>query len=154
METNEEKDRRVAENHDRRAATHEPPPTMDGPVILETAVRIVEGRAKQEQSRGNPTTHDDLMLVSRALTLRAEMGKAKYGTYLRANNGRNALVDLYQELLDALMYSQQCMEELNIFIAKDYLEAPPINLLLGAGCFDGLLSMTARVAGQIAKADA
>ena len=42
---------------------------------------------------------------------RAEIGKEKYGTYLRANNGRDALWDLYQELLDGVMYIRQLIIE-------------------------------------------
>lgn len=38
---------------------------------------------------------------------RAELGKDRYGTYLMSHNGRNALLDLYQELLDAVMYATQ-----------------------------------------------
>lgn len=45
------------------------------------------------------------------LQARAEMGKKKYGERLRAFNGRNALLDLYQELLDACNYSRQFKEE-------------------------------------------
>lgn len=40
-------------------------------------------------------------LVIADMRERNEIGKAKYGTPLQANNGRRALVDLYQELLDA-----------------------------------------------------
>jgi hypothetical protein len=42
---------------------------------------------------------------------RSEMGKAKYGTTLRTFNGRDALVDLYQELLDAVKYCKQAILE-------------------------------------------
>lgn len=45
---------------------------------------------------------------------RAEMGKKKYGTYLETHNGRNALVDAYQEAMDLVMYlKQRLMEEEN-----------------------------------------
>lgn len=42
---------------------------------------------------------------------RKEMGKEKYGTYLRAFNGRNALVDAYQEVLDLAVYLRQLIIE-------------------------------------------
>jgi hypothetical protein len=42
---------------------------------------------------------------------RKAAGIAKYGVALQANNGRNALVDLYQELLDAVVYTRQEIEE-------------------------------------------
>ena len=42
---------------------------------------------------------------------RAEMGKAQYGTYLETQNGRDALVDAYQEALDLCMYLKQTIME-------------------------------------------
>jgi hypothetical protein len=39
------------------------------------------------------------------------MGKKKYGVPLRANNGRDALQDLYEELIDATQYIKQEMVE-------------------------------------------
>jgi hypothetical protein len=42
---------------------------------------------------------------------RAEFGKKKYGKYLQSNNGRNALVDLYQELMDGSLYVKQALVE-------------------------------------------
>jgi hypothetical protein len=47
------------------------------------------------------------------ITKRAEMGVNKYGTLLRAKNGRDALNDLYQELLDSVMYLKQVLMELD-----------------------------------------
>lgn len=38
---------------------------------------------------------------------RVEMGKIKYGTPLKTQNGRDALYDCYQELIDALLYIRQ-----------------------------------------------
>jgi hypothetical protein len=38
---------------------------------------------------------------------RHELGVKKYGVALQVNNGRDALVDAYQESLDLLVYSQQ-----------------------------------------------
>ena len=38
---------------------------------------------------------------------RNEFGKAKYGTPLQANNGRNALKDAYEEVLDLAVYLKQ-----------------------------------------------
>lgn len=45
------------------------------------------------------------------LQARADWGLAKYQTYLHTNNGRDAMVDLYQELLDAVMYIKQALLE-------------------------------------------
>lgn len=75
----------VGETVKRSAARHEPPPTGDGEVIID--------------------------LVEKDLRERAEVGKNKYGTYLRADNGRDALMDAYQEALDLAMYLRQAMFE-------------------------------------------
>lgn len=50
-------------------------------------------------------------LVLKDLKDRAEVGLAKYKTYLRADNGRDALVDAYQEAMDLVMYLRQAIEE-------------------------------------------
>ena len=42
---------------------------------------------------------------------RAEMGKKKYGVHLQAGNGRDALQDLYEELMDAVLYAKQAIIE-------------------------------------------
>lgn len=50
--------------------------------------------------------------VMKDLATRREAGTKKYGTELLTNNGRNALVDAYQEALDLVMYlKQQLMED-------------------------------------------
>ena len=65
--------------------------------------------AKQAAPKGsgNPI----LGMVLADLTNRALEGADKYGEPLKAHNGRNALWDLYQELLDAAMYIRQAIEE-------------------------------------------
>ena len=50
-------------------------------------------------------------MVLADLTNRALEGKLKYGEPLLAGNGRDALQDLYEELLDAAMYIKQAMVE-------------------------------------------
>lgn len=42
---------------------------------------------------------------------RDQIGRKKYGTPLQSFNGRDALVDLYQELLDAVVYLRQVIYE-------------------------------------------
>lgn len=61
-----------------------------------------------------PKPNDSLpiiALVMKDLAVRGEFGKQKYGTYLQANNGRDPLLDLYYELLDATCYARQMIEE-------------------------------------------
>lgn len=42
---------------------------------------------------------------------RRRIGEARYGTALQAHNGRDPLVDAYQEALDLCMYLRQEIEE-------------------------------------------
>jgi len=42
---------------------------------------------------------------------RAELGRERYGTYLKTHNGRDALVDAYQEALDLACYLKQAIME-------------------------------------------
>jgi hypothetical protein len=48
-----------------------------------------------------------LLAVLSDLKERADVGKEKYGIYLKTNNGRDALWDAYQEALDLVMYLRQ-----------------------------------------------
>jgi hypothetical protein len=49
---------------------------------------------------------------------RHELGMERYGTPLQAFNGRRALVDHYQELLDGLVYARQEIEERRRFAQR------------------------------------
>lgn len=53
---------------------------------------------------------DSALLVA-DMRARHELGMRKYGQPLQAGNGRSALRDLYDELLDAVAYARQCVEE-------------------------------------------
>lgn len=50
-------------------------------------------------------------LVIQDLRKRDEFGRKKYGESLKSHNGRNALLDAYQEALDLCMYLRQTLEE-------------------------------------------
>jgi len=67
------------------AATPQPHPTGEGQVVIEHVIQGLEARA--------------------------EFGLKKYGTLLRTSNGRDALVDAYQEALDLVMYLAQAIME-------------------------------------------
>jgi len=61
-----------------------------------------------------PIPHGDIEiapLVQKDIAERAKVGCKKYGEFLKANNGRNALWDAYQEALDLCMYLRQKIEE-------------------------------------------
>jgi len=54
---------------------------------------------------------DIVELVKNDLECRAILGARKYGERLKPHNGRDALVDAYQEALDLCMYLRQEIEE-------------------------------------------
>lgn len=62
-----------------------------------------------------PTTQNNTAaiwdLVIEDMKARDRTGRERYKTPLQAFNGRNALVDLYQEILDAAVYARQAIEE-------------------------------------------
>jgi len=51
------------------------------------------------------------ILVVKDMEERNAMGTEKHGTPLQAFNGRDALIDAYQEVLDAAVYLRQAIEE-------------------------------------------
>lgn len=59
----------------------------------------------------NPDIND---IVIKEFRLRKKMGIKKYGVALKANNGRDALEDLKEELMDAVLYVTQMIEEFKI----------------------------------------
>ena len=50
-------------------------------------------------------------LVIQDLKDRDVMGRKKYGESLTSHNGRNSLMDAYQEALDLCMYLRQAIDE-------------------------------------------
>lgn len=53
-------------------------------------------------------------LVIEDMKARDSLGRERYGTPLQTNNGRDALVDAYQEVLDFAVYIRQEIEERKI----------------------------------------
>lgn len=110
-------DRRAGSER-RLAISSQTPPTGDGAIVLHDVV------AKIDQWINNSSTEktDGLLALREDLLARAQMGQQKYGTMLRINNGRRATVDVYQEVLDAVMYSMQARIEKQPTIAASYVE--------------------------------
>ena len=52
-------------------------------------------------------------MVVKDMEARRQFGIDKYGTPLQVGNGRNHLIDLYQELLDAVVYLRAEIEQRN-----------------------------------------
>ena len=64
------------------------------------------------------TQRDVTPLVIEDLKARTERGTKEYGEPLRTFNGRNALRDLYEELLDAAQYAKQRLVEEDAVVAE------------------------------------
>jgi hypothetical protein len=58
-----------------------------------------------------PGKTDIWPLVLEDIKARVEAGKSKYGTVLQSHNGRDALMDAYQEAIDLVLYLRQAIEE-------------------------------------------
>ncbi len=91
-------------------------PIDDEVVDMENIMEAAEG----DNPDDSPITHEPypvgngtvvLPLVLQDIKDKAEFGKIKYGTYLRAHNGRDALRDAYQEAIDLCMYLRQKIQE-------------------------------------------
>jgi hypothetical protein len=67
------------------------------------------GMAEQPEPTGNGTPITELVIAD--LQERSRVGALRYGTPLRAHNGRDALVDAYCEALDLCQYLRQAIEE-------------------------------------------
>jgi hypothetical protein len=65
-------------------------------------------RAQQDPKPGK-TSVTDLVMID--IVDRRAQGVEKYGMELKTDNGRDALVDAYQEALDLVMYLRQAIEE-------------------------------------------
>lgn len=50
-------------------------------------------------------------LVRQDMIERDQLGRERYGVPLQPHNGRDALVDSYQEILDAAVYLRQAIYE-------------------------------------------
>ena len=77
----------------------------------ELAELAAYGIATAQQSKPTGSGPDIVDMVKADLEARAVLGEKTYGQRLKANNGRDALVDAYQEALDLVMYLRQAIEE-------------------------------------------
>jgi hypothetical protein len=79
------------------AAKVQPMPTGNG---IDVAVEV----AKKLRVLG-------LEHIAEDTEARIRLGEKKYGTRLKAHNGRDAMLDLYQEILDGCNYAEQLVIE-------------------------------------------
>jgi len=84
-----------------------------------------DAAAEQVTPHGSGTPIVDLVKLD--LETRAVAGEPKYRERLKANNGRDALLDAYQEGLDLVMYLRQLIEERRLAEARQ-LETSKDNL--------------------------
>ena len=87
--------------------------SKDGSVLT---LRVVGERTGREgDSQPIPTREERSVCVQDAVVAlineRRELGVRRYGSPLMTHNGRDSLVDLRDELLDALMYVTQAILE-------------------------------------------
>lgn len=70
--------------------------------------------AREGESQPMPTTNDlphVHQLMINDIQARMDLGTRRYGTPLQPHNGRNALLDAYEELLDLGVYLRQHLFE-------------------------------------------
>lgn len=68
--------------------------------------------ATLEQQSPDANNHPHIAdLVIQDMAERKQLGIKRYGTALQPFNGRDALVDAYQEALDLCVYLRQAIEE-------------------------------------------
>ncbi len=86
---------------------------------------MLDSRASTPQPPPIAGKIDVAPVVIADIEARIAAGKEKYGTLLQTHNGRSALRDLYQELIDACMYiRQRLLEEEQAGNAPEY--KPPV----------------------------
>ena len=84
---------------------------MTKPNEREEAGKASTTKATCEQPTPSGAGRDIATLVQADIEARAKKGLATYGERLKPHNGRDALVDAYQEALDLCMYLRQAIEE-------------------------------------------
>lgn len=96
------------------ASTPQPAPKRGGKVVLEFVLESLR-----------ETLYEQHHAIIQDLEDRAAEGLKKYGTYLETFNGRDPLMDGYQEILDLLMYAKQYeLEQLEAGVNWVSAEAP------------------------------
>jgi hypothetical protein len=90
-------------------------PSID--VTVKTPTPTKANRPGDSQELPNPEANkgqDVQSMVIADIEARRQVGIERYGQALHTFNGRNALLDLYEELIDATMYvKQQLIEDLD-----------------------------------------
>lgn len=117
----------VVHTHSSVAGSHafEAPPHANEEAIARRMFLEMNGFEAPIQDQPPPVTNTSRPiwdLVVEDMQARDHVGRERYGTPLQANNGRDALVDAYQEALDLVVYLRQVIEE-----RGGRVEPPPSN---------------------------
>lgn len=69
-----------------------------------------------QQPKPKKNNHEPIVdLVIKDLKARKQLGKRRYGVFLQPMNGRDALQDLAEELMDGILYLKQYMIEQELY---------------------------------------
>ena len=79
----------------------------------------MQNKAASEQPTPKGSGVEIVGLVIKDLEARSEVGLQRYGEKLKAFNGRDSLLDAYQEALDLCMYLRQALAERQSPLEKD-----------------------------------
>ena len=113
-------------------------------------------KAEEIGSKKNPppnnTGAEIVPMVIADLEGRRVMGEEQYGQVLRVENGRDVLLDLYQELLDAVLYIRQKIAQEDSTLKEAKAEGRREALQEAANLAnDPVLSVAASVGGDLEK---
>lgn len=75
--------------------------------------------AEQPLPTTNPQSKDVCELVKADLEARIQKGAKQYGQRLHTFNGRDSLLDAYQEILDLAVYLRQAIEEADVMVKEN-----------------------------------
>lgn len=92
-----------------------PPVANDKPAVWDLVVLDLDGNDAPfpPSPENKPWARADVVaLVREDARARDAQGRERYGTPLQPGNGRDALVDAYQEALDLSVYLRQAIDEL------------------------------------------
>jgi len=92
-------------------ATPQPPPTGQGADVTQAVIAELRQRDRVAAQFGIAIDESLTQTLIEELMARSAAGVKKYGTVLRANNGRDALLDGIQEAYDLCCYLMQAYLE-------------------------------------------
>lgn len=86
---------------------------------LDFHIREIHSKVEEHTSNAHlqpqPTINQESQIILHKVLVdlinRSEHGQKTYGTFLQSHNGRNALLDAYEEALDLCMYLRQALDE-------------------------------------------